>query len=221
MLPSNIMGPRIIIVDDHRLLRAGLKSMLEKEDFQVVGEADDGRNAARLIATLKPEAVITDISMPGRNGIEFTRQIHREFPDVKVLVVSMHSETRFIMESFAAGASGYLLKDSGFEEITVALKVVLAGRKYIGPEVAEVVVGRAVAQWLSASQCELPKISSREREVLQLVAEGKSTKEIAAILYVSIKTVETHRRQIMGRLNLPSIAHLTKFAIREGITSVQ
>ena len=133
----------------------------------------------------------------------------------------MHSETRFIMESFAAGASGYLLKDSGFEEITVALKVVLAGRKYIGPEVAEVVVGRAVAQWLSESRCELPKISSREREVLQLVAEGKSTKEIAASLYVSIKTVETHRRQIMGRLNLPNIARLTKFAIREGITSVQ
>ena len=221
MLLNNIMGPRIIIVDDHRLLRAGLKTMLEKKDFEVVGEAEDGRNAARLIAKLKPAAVITDISMAGRNGIDFTRQIHREFPDVKVLVVSMHSETRFIMESFAAGASGYLLKDSGFEEITVALKAVLAGRKYIGPEVAEVVVGRAVAQWLSESQSELPKISSREREVLQLVAEGKSTKEIAASLYVSIKTVETHRRQIMGRLNLPNIARLTKFAIREGITSVQ
>ena len=214
------MAPRIIIVDDHRLLRAGLKSLLEKNGFQVVGEADDGRHAARLVAKLKPQAAITDISMPGRNGIEFTRQIHRQFPDVKVLIVTMHNETRFIMESFAAGAAGYLLKDSGFEEISNALKVVLAGRKYIGPDVAEVVIERAVAQWSSESQCELPKISSREREVLQLVAEGKSTKEIAASLYVSIKTVETHRRQIMGRLHLPNVPQLTKFAIREGITSV-
>jgi len=114
-----------------------------------------------------------------------------------------------------------LLKDSGYDEVSTALKVVLAGRKYVGPDVAETVVERAVAQWLSESQCQLPKISNREREVLQLVAEGKSTKEIAASLYVSIKTVETHRRQIMGRLNLPNIPQLTKFAIREGITSVQ
>jgi DNA-binding NarL/FixJ family response regulator len=215
------MGSRIILVDDHRLFRACLKSMLEKEDFQIVGEADDGRDAVKLIAKLKPQAVITDISMGGRNGIEFTRQIHRDFPDVKVLVVSMHNESRFIMESFAAGASGYLLKDSGFEEVSNALKVVLAGRKYIGPDVAEIVVGRAVAHWLSESQSQVPKISSREREVLQLVAEGKSTKEIAASLFVSIKTVETHRRQIMDRLNLPNIPQLTKFAIREGITSIQ
>jgi DNA-binding NarL/FixJ family response regulator len=215
------MGSRIILVDDHRLFRACLKSMLEKEDFQIVGEADDGREAVRLIAKLKPEAVITDVSMAGRNGIEFTRQIHREFSQVKVLVVSMHNESRCILESFAAGASGYLLKDSGVEEISNALKVVLSGRKYIGPDVAEVVVGRAVTQWLSESQCQLPKISNREREVLQLVAEGKSTKEIAASLYVSIKTVETHRRQIMDRLKLPNIPQLTKFAIREGITSIQ
>jgi DNA-binding NarL/FixJ family response regulator len=215
------MGSRIILVDDHRLFRACLKSMLDKEDFQIVGEADDGRDALRLMAKLKPQAVITDISMGGRNGIEFTRQIHREFPEVKVLVVSMHNESRFIMESFAAGAAGYLLKDSGFEEVSNALKVVLAGRKYIGPDIAEIVVGRAIAQWLSESQCQVPKISNREREVLQLVAEGKSTKEIAASLYVSIKTVETHRRQIMGRLNLPNIPQLTKFAIREGITSIQ
>jgi DNA-binding NarL/FixJ family response regulator len=214
------MEPRIIIVDDHRLFRAGLRSVLEKKNFQIVGEADDGRAAIRLVAKLKPAAVISDIGMPGCDGIAFTRQMHREFPDVKVLVVSMHNETRFIMESFAVGASGYLLKDSGIEEICSALEVVLAGRKYIGSNVADVVVGRAVAQWLSESRCELPKISCREREVLQLVAEGKSTREIAASLYVSVKTVETHRRQIMDRLNLPNIAYLTKFAIREGITSV-
>jgi DNA-binding NarL/FixJ family response regulator len=215
------MGPRIIIVDDHRLFRAGLKSVLEKKGFEVVGEADDGRHAAKLIAKLQPDAVLTDVAMPECNGIEFTKQVHHSFPQVKVLIVSMHNETRFIMESFAAGASGYLLKDSGSGEMIAALNAVLAGHKYVGPEVAEAVVGTAVAQWLSESECELPRISSREREVLQLVAEGKSTREIAAALYVSIKTVESHRRQIMQRLNLPNIAQLTKFAVREGITELE
>jgi DNA-binding NarL/FixJ family response regulator len=195
--------------------------VLEKKGFEVVGEADDGRQAAKLIAKLEPDAVLTDVAMPECNGIEFTRQIHHRYPQVKVLIVSMHNETRFIMESFAAGASGYLLKGSGSEEMITALNAVLAGHKYIGPDVAEAVLHKAVTQWLSESQCELPRISSREREVLQLVAEGKSTREIAAALYVSIKTVETHRRQIMQRLKLPNVAQLTKFAVREGITSVE
>jgi DNA-binding NarL/FixJ family response regulator len=125
------------------------------------------------------------------------------------------------MESFASGASGYLIKDAGSNEMGNALKTILRGHKYIGPEIAGVVIGRAVAQWLSEKESSGPKISAREREVLQLVAEGKSTREIASSLYVSIKTVETHRRQIMSRLNLLNIAQLTKFAVREGITSVQ
>ena len=215
------MGPRIIIVDDHALLRAGVKSMLEQQDYRVVGEAGDGRQGAKLIEKFKPHAVITDISMPNRNGIEFTRQIRREFPDVKVLIVSMHNETRLIMESFAAGASGYLLKGSALLEVCTALRSILTGRKYISPDIADAVLGKALARWSSESRCDLPRISLREREVLQLVAEGKSTKEIAASLYVSIKTVESHRRQIMNRLSLKSIAELTKFAIREGITSLQ
>lgn len=215
------MGPRIIIVDDHALLRAGVKSMLEQHDYRVVGEAGDGRQGAKLIEKFKPHAVITDISMPNRNGIEFTKQIRREFPDVKVLVVSMHNETRLIMESFAAGASGYLLKGSALLEVCAALRSILSGRKYISPDIADAVLGKALARWSSESRCDLPRISLREREVLQLVAEGKSTKEIAASLYVSIKTVESHRRQIMNRLSLKSIAELTKFAIREGITSLQ
>jgi DNA-binding NarL/FixJ family response regulator len=215
------MGPRIIIVDDHALLRAGVKSMLEQQDYRVVGEAGDGRQGAKLIEKFKPHAVITDISMPNRNGIEFTKQIRREFPDVKVLIVSMHNETRLIMESFAAGASGYLLKGSALLEVCTALRSILSGRKYISPDIADAVLGKALARWSSESRCDLPRISLREREVLQLVAEGKSTKEIAASLYVSIKTVESHRRQIMNRLSLKSIAELTKFAIREGITSLQ
>lgn len=215
------MEPKILIVDDHGLFRAGLRSMLERKKFAVVGEAGDGRSAARLIPKLRPQMISTDISMPGWNGIEFIRKIHADFPEVKLLVISMHNETRFIMESFAAGASGYLLKDCGFDEITAALRVILAGQKYIGPTVADIVLERAIAQWLSEHESRVPKISGREREVLQLVAEGKSTREIATSLYVSVKTVETHRRQIMGRLNLPSIAQLTKFAVREGITAVQ
>ncbi|HEY1234747.1 MAG TPA: response regulator transcription factor [Candidatus Binatia bacterium] len=215
------MRPRIIIVDDHRLFRACLKSMLQKEDLDVAGEAGDGRAAIRLITKVRPDVVTTDISMPGWNGIEFVKQIHHDFPNLKLLVVSMHKETRFIMESFASGASGYLLKDSSSKEIGNALKIILTGQKYIGPDVAEIVIERAVAQWLSESSSGTPKMSAREREVLQLVAEGKSTKEIAATLYVSIKTVETHRRQIMARLNLLNIAQMTKFAVREGITSIQ
>jgi len=215
------MRPKVIIVDDHRLFRSCVKSVLEKEDFDVAGEAGDGRAAIRLIRKIRPEIVTTDISMPGWNGIEFLRQIHHDFPKLKLLVVSMHRETRFIMESFASGASGYLLKDSSSTEISNALKTILMGHKFIGPDIAEIVIERAVAQWLSENSSGAPKMSAREREVLQLVAEGKSTKEIAASLYVSIKTVETHRRQIMGRLNLLNIAQLTKFAVREGITSVQ
>jgi DNA-binding NarL/FixJ family response regulator len=215
------MKAKILIVDDHALFRACLKSSLEKEDFDLVGEAGDGRSAMRLITKTRPEAVITDISMPEWNGLEFLRQVHRDFPQIKVLVVSMHSETRFIMESFASGASGYLLKDSGAKEIDHALRTILMGHNYIGPEITEVVIGRAVAHWLSENRSRAPKISAREREVLQLVAEGRSTREIAATLYVSIKTVETHRRQLMNRLNLPNVAQLTKFAVREGITSAQ
>jgi DNA-binding NarL/FixJ family response regulator len=215
------MEPRIIIADDHHLFRSGLKTMLERQHFQVIAEAGDGRQAARLTAKFKPDAVITDISMPDRNGVELIRQMHREFPAVKVVVVSMHDEIRLIMESFAAGASGYLLKDSAFEELCTAMKTVLAGRKYVSPAFADAVVDRAVAHRLSRTRCEIAGISGREREVLQLVAEGKSTKEIAAGLYISVKTVETHRTRIMKRLNLSNIAQLTKFAIREGITSVQ
>jgi DNA-binding NarL/FixJ family response regulator len=210
---------RILLADDHVLLRQGLRSLLETEGLQVVGEAGDGRSAVKLVNKLRPDAVIIDISMPGLNGIEATRQIYREWPQVRVIVLSMHSDSRFVLEAFRAGAAGYLLKDAAFEEISVAAEAVLKGRSYVSPGIAEVVVRQSVGQWSSEAESEKSMISRREREVIQLLAEGKSTKEIAGSLYVSVKTIETHRRQIMGRLRLQSIADLTKYAIREGFTS--
>ena len=215
------MPLQILITDDHRLIREGLRSLLESEGFEVKGEAEDGRSAVRLANKLKPDAVIIDISMPVLNGIEATRQIRQESPGVKVVVLSMRSDSQAVLAAFAAGASGYLLKDAAFEEIVAALNVVVKGQVYLSPSIAHVVVRNSIDHWLPGSAMRSHrKISSRETEILQLVAEGRSCKEIASALYVSVKTIETHRKQIMDKLNLQSIAELTKYAIREGVTSL-
>ncbi len=213
------MALRIIITDDHRLIREGLRSLLESQGFQVVGEAEDGRSAVKLAKKLDPDAVIIDISMPGLNGIEATRQIHQEAPQVKVIVLSMRSDRRAVLAAFAAGASGYLLKEAAFEEMVVAIKVALKGQTYLSPAIAHVVVRNSIEYWSASAEPMGRGISSREREILQLVAEGRSSKEMAESLYVSVKTIETHRKQIMNKLNLHSIAELTKYAVREGVTS--
>jgi len=210
---------KIFIADDHTLFRQGLKALLEAQGLQVVGDVGEGRSAVKLINKLKPDAAILDISMPGLNGIEATRIIHREAPGVRILVLSMHSEGRFVLEAFRAGAAGYLLKDAAFEEIFAALKAALKGQIYVSPAVAEVVVTTSVTNSPEAG-CPQSSISRREKEVIQLLAEGKSTKDIAESLCVSVKTIETHRRKIMGRLHCQSIADLTKYAIREGLTSL-
>jgi two-component system response regulator NreC len=214
------MALRIIITDDHRLIREGLRSLLESQGFQVVGEAEDGRSAVKLAKKLDPDAVIIDISMPGLNGIEATRQIHQEAPQVKVIVLSMRSDRRAVLAAFAAGASGYLLKEAAFEEMVVAIKVALKGQTYLSPAIAHVVVRNSIEYWSASAEPMGRGISSREREILQLVAEGRSSKEMAESLYVSVKTIETHRKQIMNKLNLHSIAELTKYAVREGVTSL-
>ena len=215
-----IMALRIIIADDHRLIRQGLKSLLESQGFEVVGEAEDGRSAVKLVKKLDPNAVIIDISMPELNGIEATRQIHRETPQVKVIVLSMRSDRQAVLAAFAAGTSGYLLKESAFEEMIIAIKVALEGRTYLSPAIAHVLVRESIEQWSVSAEPMGRGISSREREILQLVAEGRSSKEMAESLYVSVKTIETHRKQIMNKLNLHSIAELTKYAVREGVTSL-
>jgi DNA-binding NarL/FixJ family response regulator len=214
------MTGRILISDDHRLLREGLKSLLQRNGFDVAGDTGDGRTAVKLARQIKPDVVVLDISMPLLNGIEATRQICHEVPRSKVIVMSMHAASHFILAALHAGAAGYLLKDAAFEELLLAVRSVLKGQTYLSPAIAGLVVRASERRPSAKRELLRHTISRREREVLQLLAEGKSTKQIAAALFVSVKTIETHRKQIMGKLNLHSIAELTKYAIREGVTSL-
>jgi len=213
------MAIRIILADDHRMFRDGLRALIEKEqDIKVIGEAENGRTTVQLARELSPDVVVMDIGMPDLNGVEATRQIAAQCPSVRVIALSMHSDKRFVTEMLHAGASGYLLKDCAFQELAQAIRTVARNQAYLSPRIAGVVVtdyaGRLPTTKVAA-------LTPREREVLQLLAEGKNTKEIASALNVSVKTVETHRAQIMGRLDLHSVAELTKFAIREGLTSLE
>jgi two-component system response regulator NreC len=213
---------RVIVADDHRLLREGLKSLLQRNGFEVIAEADDGRTAVKLAKKFRPRALIMDISMPELNGIDATKQICREAPATKIIIMSMHRDSHFVLGALEAGASGYLLKDSAFEEVVLALNSTAKNDVYLSPAVAGVVLHAYLKKPPSRQRkFEGSDISGREREVLQLLAEGKSTKEIAATLFVSVKTIGTHRKQIMNKLDVHSIAGLTKYAIRERLTSLQ
>ncbi|MDX1775966.1 MAG: response regulator transcription factor [Desulfobulbales bacterium] len=217
------MGIRVLIADDHKIMLAGLRSLLEKQtDFVVVGEAENGRKAVQLTLEKEPDVVVMDVSMPDLNGMEATIQIIESLPETKVVALSMHSDKRFVMGMLKAGASGYLLKDCASQELANAIHQVAGGKKYLSPEITGVVIDD-VLQGVSSQEAAgaSEKLSAREREVLQLIAEGWSTKQIASHLYVSIKTIETHRRQIMRKLDLHNIADLTKYAIREGLTSIE
>ncbi len=213
------MPIKIILADDHKIVRQGLRTMLEKEsDIEVLGEADDGRMAVRLARELSPQVVIMDVGMPDLNGIEATRQVLAECPGVKVVALSMHSDRRFVMNMLKAGASGYLLKDSAFEELATAIRMVLTNKIYLSTEIANVVIKDYLQG--GGDESVFSVLSPREREVLQLMAEGKSSRQIADHLNISIKTVETHRMQIMHKLEIYSVAELTKYAIREGLSSL-
>ena len=215
------MKTRILLVDDHKILRDGICSLVKGYDnMEVVGEAADGRSAIRLVQELNPDVVIMDISMPDLNGIDATRKIIADYPNVKIIALSMHYDKQFVSEIFKAGASGYLIKDSAFDELEHAVRIVMDGKTYINPQIASLVVESLVSQSSTSGHQAFSLLTEREREVLQLIAEGKSTKQIAVDLNVSSKTVESHRRQVMGKLNIHNVAELTKYAIREGLTSV-
>ncbi len=213
------MSISILLADDHRIIRDGLRSLLSTmPGMEVVGEAENGRQALRIARKHNPDLVIMDISMPDLNGIEATRQILAESPGTKVLALSMHSDRQFVIQMFRAGVSGYLLKNGAFEELVLAIDTVRKNETYLSPKIASVLVKDLLETTEDNSASSV--LTPREREVLQLIAEGRSTKEIASDLNVSVKTVETHRRQIMDKLELRSVAELTKFALREGITDL-
>ena len=216
------MTVRLLIADDHKLMREGLRALIEKEaDMQVVGEAEDGKSTVSLAGKTSPHVVVMDVSMPDLNGIEATRKILGANPHVKVIGLSGHADEHIVREMLTAGASAYILKHTASDELMRAIRTVMKGGKYLSPEVARGVMDAYVelSRPLGSKQV-FVVLTDREREVLQMIAEGKSTKEIADDLSVSVKTVETHRRNIMEKLDLHSVAELTKYAIREGITSV-
>jgi two-component system response regulator NreC len=208
---------KLLLVDDHEIVRAGLRTLLQREpDFEVVGEATNGRAAIERVKSLAPDVVVMDVSMPELNGIDATRQVLAAQPGVKVIGLSASADERMTIEMVRAGAAGHLTKSSAFDELAAAIRTVVKGNVYFSPSVAMQI---ATDGGDSAAHTAFERLSSREREVLQLIAEGKATKEVAALLRVSVKTAETHRRNLMEKLHVDSVAELTKYAIREGLTT--
>jgi len=212
---------KILLADDHKLLREGVRSLLEKQDeFEIVGEAEDGRETVKLAINLAPDVIIMDITMPNLNGIDATAQLKKEIPDSKVVALSMHKDKNFIEEMLRAGASGYLLKENSSKELIEAINTVLANKTYLSSEINDIVVKDFVDHLAAKKELSPSKsLTLREREILQLIAEGNNTKKIASILNISTKTVETHRLHITQKLKIYTVAGLTRFAIREGLTS--
>ncbi len=216
------MSITILLVDDHQIVRSGLRSLLESEPgIKVVGEVATGRDAVQQALKLLPDVVLMDINMPDMNGAEATRQIVAEAPEVKVIGLSMYSDKRFVARMLKAGASGYLLKECSPRELVQAIESVMEGQTFLSPGIVDLVLDDYVRYLNQFDSSDSSVLTARETEVLQLIAEGVSTKDIASRLHISVKTVETHRRQIMEKLDAKSVAQLIKFAIREGFTSVE
>ena len=212
---------RIVIAEDHTILREGLRSLLSSSpNFEIIGEAGDGREAIRQVRKFKPELILTDLSMPRMNGMEAIKEIKRESPATKVLVLTVHRAEEYILATFRAGADGYLLKDSTHSELLMAVKKVLSGTHYISPEISEKVIeGYIEGKKNLKSRTSWETLTQREREILKLIAEGYRNKEIADDLCISVKTVEKHRANLMEKLDLHSIQALTAFAIERGLVS--
>jgi DNA-binding NarL/FixJ family response regulator len=213
------MSTRILLVDDHQMVREGIRSLLEKEsDFQVVGEAEEGRKAVALVRKLLPDVVVMDITMPNLNGVDATRQIVSEFPQTKVIALSMHFSKIFVVNMLKAGALGYILKGDSSEELIEGVRTVSGDGAYFGPKVAKTVT-EVLANPLPDSPLDV--LTLREREVFQLICEGKNTKQMALALHVSTKTIEANRRKIMEKLNTQSIPELVIIAIENGVISLE
>ena len=211
---------RIVLADDHGVVRDGLRVLLEAQsDIQVVGDAANGREAMRVTQQLHPDVVVMDIAMPELNGIEATLQIHDVSPSTQVLVLSMHSTTEHIFRALPAGARGYLLKDSAGAEVVDAVRAVHAGRRYLSQKIASAVIDDYISDRQRASP--LDSLSRRERQILQMVAEGKSSAEAAVILFLSPKTVDTYRSRMMQKLGIADVPSLVKFAIQHGVTQLE
>jgi DNA-binding NarL/FixJ family response regulator len=213
---------RVLLADDHRLFRDGLRTMLEQQaDLEVVGVAVDGQSVLNQMPVCQPHVVLMDVTMPGLNGLEATRRLQSEHPEVAVLMLSMHVDHRFVVEALRAGALGYIPKDCDIRELCVAIRAVHRRQLYLSQSIAERVVRDYLALAGGRPDSAFSVLSAREREVLQKLAEGRSAKEIAAALHVGIKTVETHRKNLMDKLDIHTIAELTKYAIREGVTDLE
>ncbi|MBI5552033.1 MAG: response regulator transcription factor [Desulfobacterales bacterium] len=216
------MSIRILIADDHSITREGLKVMLNKmENFEVVAEAENGRIAISLARKLQPDVVVMDINMPDLNGVDATRQIVAELPQTRIIALSMYSDRSYVKGMLKAGVSGYLLKNCAFEELAEAIQTVMRYQTYLSPKISEIVRDEFVKMMGSNEPNTVELLTDKEREVLQLIAEGKKTKDIAELLHISVKTVEARRSKIMEKLNINNVAGLTKYAIREGLTSIE
>ncbi len=216
------MRIKVLLADDHKILREGLIALLKKQrDIELIGEAEDGQEAVRKTLELKPDVVIMDIGMPELNGIEATRQIKAAIPDIKVIALSIHSDKRFVTGMLKAGALGYLLKDSAFKELVQAINTVNDNKTYIGSGITDIIVKDYLQQLNKGTSTPDSPLSERENEVLRLLAEGNNAKEIASLLNVSPKTVETHRQHIMEKLNIHNLVDLVKYAIQTGLISLE
>ena len=210
----------ILLADDHTLVRAGIRALIEQlPTVKVVGEAKDGREALRLVREHKPDLILMDVAMPGLNGLEATARVSKEFPDVRVIILSMYANEEYVREAINAGAAGYLVKRSAATELERAITAVARGEQYFSPLVSTH-VNKDRAGRLSVDRAWIERLTPRQREILQLIAERHSTKDIAGILSISIKTVETHRAQLMERLDIHDVPGLVRFAIRAGLVSL-
>jgi len=210
---------KVVIVEDHKLFREGLKSLLfDKEGLEVVGEAGDGIEAIRTVKRCRPDLILLDLSMPKMNGISVMKEIKGQFPEIKIMALTIHESDQYVLEAFDAGADGYCLKDAGRNELMVAVDSVLQGKRYISPSISDnVLEGYLTGRKKLKSKTSWDTITQREREVLKLLGEGFQNKEISDMLHISVKTVEKHRANIMNKLDLHNAAALTAYAIEHGL----